>query len=108
MVCLKTNQAGAVGKCTIEIEPGTEIVNKRPYQLPSHIKEAVAEEIRKLQSNGIIMESNSDWCSPLVPVKKPDGSVRLCVDFRALNAATPIKKVLATKSAGNFGEGREL
>ena len=81
-----------VGKCTIEIEPGTEIVNKRPYQLPSHIKEAVTEDIRKLQSNGIIMESNSDWCSPLVPVKKPDGSVRLCVDFRALNAVTPLKR----------------
>ena len=43
-----------MGKYTIEIEPGTEIVNKRPYQLPSLIKEAVTEEIRKLQSNGII------------------------------------------------------
>ena len=81
-----------MGKCTIEIEPGTAIVNKRPYQVPSHIKEAVTEEIRKLQSNGNIMESNSDWCSPLVPVKKPDSSVRLCIDFRALNAVTPYRR----------------
>ncbi len=33
--------------------------------------------------------SYAEWCSPLIPVAKPDGRVRLCVDFRALNEISP-------------------
>ncbi len=43
-------------------------------------------------SNGIIVESNSEWASPLVPVRKKDNSIRLCVDYRKLNSMTPLRR----------------
>jgi len=42
--------------------------------------------------SGIIESSDRVWASPLVPVAKPNGKARLCVDFRKLNLATPQKK----------------
>ncbi|MGL5706971.1 MAG: reverse transcriptase domain-containing protein [Aeromonas sp.] len=38
--------------------------------------------------NGIIQESNSAWASRLIPIKKKDGKLRLCVDYRNLNKET--------------------
>ena len=37
---------------------------------------------------GVIKLSKSPWSSPLVPVRKKDGTIRLCVDYRRLNAVT--------------------
>ena len=48
----------------------------------------VEKEIEKLKSLSIIEPSKSAWTSPIVPIKKPDGSIQLCVDYRKLNAVT--------------------
>ena len=36
----------------------------------------------------IVALSTSPWASPILPVTKPDGSVRVCVDYRKLNEVT--------------------
>jgi len=45
-------------------------------------------EINWLLGKGYIVPSESEWASPIVTVKKPNGSVRLCVDFKRINSYT--------------------
>ncbi len=80
------------GVCKIVLEEGANVVNIPPRNIPVRIKEDVEAEIRILLDDGIIVPSDSEWCSPIVPVRKKDGSVRLCVDFRELNKVTPLRR----------------
>ena len=56
------------------------------YRLPNAYREAVNAELEEMLQAGIIKPSMSPWASPLLPVKKKDGSIRLCIDYRRLNA----------------------
>ncbi|CAM4939939.1 unnamed protein product [Rotaria socialis] len=51
-------------------------------------KQLIAGEVKKMLDNGIISPSHSPWASPVVIVKKRDGSPRFCIDFRRLNSIT--------------------
>ena len=51
-------------------------------------RQVVREEVRKMLETGAIRPSSSPWASPIVLVRKKDGSVRFCVDYRKLNDAT--------------------
>ena len=52
--------------------------------------------------------SDSQWASPLVPVVKPNGTVRLCVDFRRLNEATPQLQTYIPQLDDIFGASRTV
>ena len=45
-------------------------------------------QVQQMLSSNVISPSNSPWASPVVMVRKKDGSLRFCVDFCQLNAAT--------------------
>lgn len=73
-------------------------VHIRQYPLPLVVQDAVEEEVGDMLRQGIIERSTSAYNAPLVPVKKPDGTLRVCVDFRGLNKilvsdAEPIPRV---------------
>lgn len=63
-------------------------VNYRPYRLSHAETLRVREIIRDLLAKGVIQESEADYASPILLVKKKDGSDRMCVNFRKLNDAT--------------------
>lgn len=75
--------------CRIEVVPGSDIVSSPPHSIPQAMREAVNEEIQKLFEGDIIKASESPWYSPIVPVRKQDGSMRVCVDYRRLNQIIP-------------------
>ncbi|GFO34730.1 reverse transcriptase [Plakobranchus ocellatus] len=65
-----------------------EIIRIKPYPLPFASQEFLKTEISQLLSLGVIERSTSPYCSPVLIVKKKDGSLRLCIDFRKLNSFT--------------------
>ncbi|CAF4004061.1 unnamed protein product [Rotaria sp. Silwood1] len=71
------------------IETGTHPpIYTPPYRVSYKDEQIQREEIDKLRKQGIIEESTSPWSSPIVLVRKKDGSVRFCIDFRKLNNIT--------------------
>ena len=57
-----------------------------PYRIPQAFREEVDRELKEMLKHGVIEHSSSDWASPMVTVRKKDKSLRLCVDYRRLNA----------------------
>ena len=60
----------------------------KPYPLPYAKRGEIREERKNMMDTGIVRESSSPYASPLVVVKKKDGSNRMCVDYRKLNLVT--------------------
>ncbi|KAD6794787.1 hypothetical protein E3N88_05683 [Mikania micrantha] len=73
---------------TIDLIPGSEPISKASYCMaPLELKE-LKEQLQELLEVGFIRPSVSPWGAPVLFVKKKDGSMRLCIDYRELNKIT--------------------
>jgi hypothetical protein len=72
----------------IILKPDTAPVAVWPYRYPAAHKTELEKQCDTMIGNDIIRRSDSAFSSPVLLVKKPDGSWRFCVDYRALNAVT--------------------
>ncbi|KAI3678050.1 hypothetical protein L6452_37329 [Arctium lappa] len=72
----------------IDLNPGTAPIARAPYRLaPTEMKEMMMQ-LQDLLENGYIRPSSSPWGAPVLFVKKKDGSMQMCIDYRELNKVT--------------------
>ncbi|XP_008180036.1 uncharacterized protein K02A2.6-like [Acyrthosiphon pisum] len=70
-------------KVTLKVKEGCTPIFCKPRPIPFAFKKKVEEELDRLEKEDIIQKvETSEWGTPLVPVIKPDGSIRLCADYK--------------------------
>ncbi|XP_039778416.1 uncharacterized protein LOC120645728 [Panicum virgatum] len=78
----------------IHLLPNTPPVAVRPYRYAQMLKDEIEAQCQAMLEQGIIRASTSAFSSPVLLVRKRDGSWRFCVDYRALNSKTVRDKFL--------------
>ncbi|KAJ9505220.1 hypothetical protein QJQ45_013416 [Haematococcus lacustris] len=73
---------------TIRTPPGAEAPYKRMYKLSPREEAEVKKQVAELLAKGLIEPSSSPYGAPILFVQKKDGSLRLCIDYRAFNKLT--------------------
>ena len=80
---------GRYGKSPCTIDTGNaKPVRQMPRRVPYHVKKELDEQIDNMLEQGVIIPSTSAWASPVCMVRKADGSMRFCIDYRNLNAVS--------------------
>jgi hypothetical protein len=83
----------------IDLLPSIGPIAKRPYRMSVDELEELKKQLKELSDKGYIRPSASPWGSPILFVKKKDGSMRMCIDYQNLNAMTvknmyPLPRIL--------------
>ena len=86
---LEEGERGETDIVQFEIDTGDAPPQKQPpRRMPFVVRQEVAKQLKQMQKSGVVQPSCSPWSSPVVMVRKRDGSNRFCVDYRGLNAVT--------------------
>ena len=86
---LEEDERGETDIVQLIIDTGDAPPQKQPVRrVPVAARQELANLLQSMQKSKIIQPSNSPWASPVVLVRKKDGSLRLCIDYRKLNSVT--------------------
>jgi hypothetical protein len=89
-VCRKDNMdLGRTSVVVHDIDTGDSLpIRQPPRRPPTALQPVIEKEVQAMLEAGVIEPGQSPWSSPVVLVRKKDGSIRFCVDYRRLNAVT--------------------
>ena len=97
-----SNDIGDADELCMDLKTSDEVpVQHRYNNIPHNLMSEVKSHVEDLLNRQWITKSKSAWSSPMVLVRKKDGSLRLCCDFRRLNKKTipdkhPLPRVQAS------------
>ena len=77
-------------------------LDQKTYVAPQMLKSKVDSELKVLLENNKIEKSNSQYSSPMVLVKKEDGNIRICCDYRRLIKVTQLDEIINTMGNGKI------
>ena len=84
-----TADLGRTNKVHHRIDTGTARPIRQPVRrISPHHREEVKTLLEQMLAKGVVEPSSSPWASPVVLVRKKDGSMRFCIDYRKLNEVT--------------------
>jgi len=93
-------------KFCIELVPGVTPIHKAPYRMaPAELKE-LKEQLQDLLHKGFIRPNVSPWGAPVLFVKKKDGTMWMCIDYRQLNRVTMKNKYLLSRINNLFDQSK--
>ena len=72
----------------IHTNPTAKIAHRQPYRMTQSERKEFEVQIKKLLANGWVTDSHSRHAEPIIFEKKPDATLRMCVDYRGLNSIT--------------------
>ena len=96
---------GRTSQLNHEIHTGEADPIRQPVRrVPPHRRQEIQQLLKEMKEKDVIQQSSSPWASPIVLVRKKDGSTRFCVDYRKLNEVTrkdayPLPRIDATLDA---------
>ena len=90
VIAIKDDKLGQTPLTTFEINvpQNTRPIYTPPYRIPHSQQKVIDELVDSMLNDKIIEPSVSPWASPLILVRKKDGTYRPCVDYRKLNSCT--------------------
>ena len=80
---------GRTGKIQHRVDTGdSQPIRQQTRRMPTFQKDEARKLVKEMLDKDVIQPSESPWASPVVLVRKKDGSTRFCVDYRRVNAVT--------------------